>query len=196
MMEGKARCTVDHGQGVLASVNFQHIVEHRAVQLTCTCGFLGEGLQSLGLSLGRDHEAGVGLLDLGQALLDFDDLGVRKIPFTRELYIDQDDFMEEPAPKFFRLAPGREVRLRSAYFITCTGVVKDADGRVVELRATYTLFAEGCRGSLTKTLINRFGLANACDPQTYGIGIKELWEVAPEKHKAGSVTHTAGWPMP
>ena len=65
----------------------------------------------------------------------------------------------------------------------------------VELRATYTLFAEGCRGSLTKTLINRFGLANACDPQTYGIGIKELWEVAPEKHKPGSVTHTAGWPM-
>jgi len=65
----------------------------------------------------------------------------------------------------------------------------------VELRATYTLFAEGCRGSLTKTLIDRFGLAKECDPQTYGIGIKELWEVKPENHKPGKVTHTAGWPL-
>ncbi len=63
--------------------------------------------------------------------------GTRQVPFSRELWIERDDFMEEPAPKFFRLAPGREVRLRSAYFITCTGVVKDADGRVVELRCAY-----------------------------------------------------------
>src|SRR5205085_6537145 len=52
-------------------------------------------------------------------------------------YIERDDFMEEPPKKFFRLAPGREVRLRSAYFITCTSVVKDDDGNIVELRATY-----------------------------------------------------------
>ncbi len=63
--------------------------------------------------------------------------GERAVTFGRELWIERDDFMEEPAPKFFRLAPGREVRLRNAYFITCTGVVKDDDGRVVELRATY-----------------------------------------------------------
>ncbi len=63
--------------------------------------------------------------------------GERAVPFSRELWIERDDFMEEPAPKFFRLAPGREVRLRNAYFITCTGVEKDASGRVVELRATY-----------------------------------------------------------
>ncbi|HEX5827595.1 MAG TPA: glutamine--tRNA ligase/YqeY domain fusion protein [Candidatus Limnocylindrales bacterium] len=63
--------------------------------------------------------------------------GERPVRFSRELWIERDDFMEEPAPKFFRLAPGREVRLRNAYFITCTDVVKDADGRVVELRATY-----------------------------------------------------------
>ncbi|MGK2851152.1 MAG: glutamine--tRNA ligase/YqeY domain fusion protein [Candidatus Limnocylindrales bacterium] len=63
--------------------------------------------------------------------------GVRSVEFGRELWIERDDFMEEPAPKFFRLAPGREVRLRNAYFITCTSVVKDAAGRVVELRATY-----------------------------------------------------------
>jgi len=63
--------------------------------------------------------------------------GTRSVPFSRELWIERDDFMEEPAPKFFRLAPGREVRLRSAYFVTCTGVVKDEDGRVVEVRCTY-----------------------------------------------------------
>jgi len=63
--------------------------------------------------------------------------GTRRVPFGQELWIERDDFMEEPAPKFYRLAPGREVRLRSAYFITCTGVVKDAQGRVVELRCTY-----------------------------------------------------------
>ena len=63
--------------------------------------------------------------------------GSRSVPFSRELWIERDDFMEVPAPKFFRLAPGREVRLRAAYFITCRDVVKDATGRVVELRATY-----------------------------------------------------------
>ena len=63
--------------------------------------------------------------------------GSRKVPFSRELWIERDDFMEEPAPKFFRLAPGREVRLRAAYFITCQDVVKDAAGRVTELRCTY-----------------------------------------------------------
>ena len=63
--------------------------------------------------------------------------GSRLVPFTRELWIERDDFMEEPVKKFFRLAPGREVRLRSAYFVTCHEVVKDADGRVVELRCTY-----------------------------------------------------------
>jgi glutaminyl-tRNA synthetase len=63
--------------------------------------------------------------------------GTRQVPFGRELYIEQDDFREVPPPKFFRLSPGREVRLRSAYFITCTDVVKDADGNPVELRCTY-----------------------------------------------------------
>ncbi|MHB1136918.1 MAG: glutamine--tRNA ligase/YqeY domain fusion protein [Coriobacteriia bacterium] len=65
------------------------------------------------------------------------DAGSRMVPFSRELWIERDDFMEDPPKKFFRLAPGREVRLRSAYFITCTDVVKDADGRVTELRCTY-----------------------------------------------------------
>ncbi|HEX8616263.1 MAG TPA: glutamine--tRNA ligase/YqeY domain fusion protein [Thermoanaerobaculia bacterium] len=64
-------------------------------------------------------------------------MGTRKVPFSRELYIEREDFMEEPPKKFFRLAPGREVRLRSAYFITCTNVIKDEAGNIVELRATY-----------------------------------------------------------
>jgi glutaminyl-tRNA synthetase len=64
-------------------------------------------------------------------------LGTRRVPFSREIYIEQDDFMEAPPKKFFRLAPGREVRLRGAYFITCHDVIKDADGRIVELRCTY-----------------------------------------------------------
>jgi len=63
--------------------------------------------------------------------------GTRKVPFSRVLYIEQDDFREEPPPKFYRLAAGREVRLRYAYYVTCTGVAKDADGRVAELRCTY-----------------------------------------------------------
>jgi len=63
--------------------------------------------------------------------------GTREVPFTRELYIEQTDFMEDPPKKFFRLGPGREVRLRNAYFITCTDVIKNAAGEVVELRCTY-----------------------------------------------------------
>ncbi len=63
--------------------------------------------------------------------------GTRKVPFTRELYIEQDDFMENPPKKFFRLAPGREVRLRYAYFITCVDVVKDGSGNIIELHCAY-----------------------------------------------------------
>ena len=65
-------------------------------------------------------------------------MGTRKVPFSRVLYIEKEDFMEEPPKKFFRLSPGREVRLRYAYYITCTDVVEDSKtGEVVELRCTY-----------------------------------------------------------
>jgi glutaminyl-tRNA synthetase len=63
--------------------------------------------------------------------------GTREVPFSRELWIERDDFMEDPPKKFFRLSPGREVRLRAAYFITCQEVIKDASGQAVELRCTY-----------------------------------------------------------
>jgi glutaminyl-tRNA synthetase len=63
--------------------------------------------------------------------------GVRKVKFSRELFVEQDDFMENPPKKFYRLSPGKEVRLRYAYFVTCKDVVRDASGNVVELRCTY-----------------------------------------------------------
>ena len=69
--------------------------------------------------------------------------GTRQIPFGRELYIERDDFMEDPPKKFFRLAPGREVRLRYGYFITCREVIKNAAGEVVELRCTYDPATKG-----------------------------------------------------
>ena len=67
--------------------------------------------------------------------------------------------------------------------------------RGMELRAPYTLFAEGCRGSLTKRLIERFGLRDGRDPQTYAIGIKELWEIPAANHRPGLIEHTIGWPL-
>jgi glutaminyl-tRNA synthetase len=71
------------------------------------------------------------------------DAGTRQVPFSRVLYIEREDFMEDPPKKFFRLAPGREVRLRYAYFIACTGVVKNEQGEIVELRCTYDPATKG-----------------------------------------------------
>jgi electron-transferring-flavoprotein dehydrogenase len=65
----------------------------------------------------------------------------------------------------------------------------------MELRAKQTIFAEGCRGSLTRDLFERFNLRDGVDPQTYGIGIKELWEVVPSQHRPGLIVHTVGWPL-
>jgi len=80
------------------------------------------------------------------------------------------------------------------------GIGKDGEQtenyqRGIELHARQTVFAEGCRGSLTKTLFERFDLRKDADPQTYGIGIKELWEVEPSRHQQGLVVHTVGWPL-
>jgi glutaminyl-tRNA synthetase len=69
--------------------------------------------------------------------------GTRKVPFGREIFIEQDDFMENPPAKFYRLAPGREVRLRYAYFVKCTNVVKGKDGNIVELHCTYDPATKG-----------------------------------------------------
>jgi glutaminyl-tRNA synthetase len=82
-------------------------------------------------------EGQVEQLDASYYPHDVPKTGSRPVPFSRELWIDRDDFMENPPKKFFRLAPGREVRLRYGYLITCTDVVKDSSGNVVELRCTY-----------------------------------------------------------
>ncbi|HET9764409.1 MAG TPA: electron transfer flavoprotein-ubiquinone oxidoreductase, partial [Casimicrobiaceae bacterium] len=80
------------------------------------------------------------------------------------------------------------------------GVAKDGSHKPeyqpgMELRARYTLFAEGCRGSLSQALMQRFALRDGVDPQKYGIGVKELWQVAPDRHRPGVVIHSQGWPL-
>ena len=75
------------------------------------------------------------------------------------------------------------------------GAPKDSFTRGMELRAKYTLFAEGARGNLTKMLLKRFALDTGREPQKFGIGLKELWQVAPDKFHAGLVQHTFGWPL-
>jgi len=92
--------------------------------------------------------------------------GTRSVPFSRELWIERDDFMEEPQKKFFRLAPGREVRLRSAYFVTCTGVVKNNAGEIVEVRCTYdpaTKRGDSPDGRKPKATLHWVSAANAID---------------------------------
>ncbi|MFF2448411.1 glutamine--tRNA ligase/YqeY domain fusion protein [Neobacillus sp. NPDC058068] len=92
------------------------------------------------------------------------EMGSRKIPFSREIYIEQDDFMEEPPKKYFRLFPGNEVRLKNAYFIKCEEIVKDASGNVVELRCTYdpeTKSGTGFTGRKVKGTIHWVEAAHA-----------------------------------
>jgi glutaminyl-tRNA synthetase len=94
--------------------------------------------------------------------------GTRKVAFSREIYIERDDFMEEPPKKFFRLAPGREVRLRNAYLVTCTGVVKDAAGEITELHATYdpaTRGGDAPDGRKVKATLHWVSAAHAVDAE-------------------------------
>ena len=92
--------------------------------------------------------------------------GTRRVPFSRELYIEQDDFREVPPPKYFRLSPGREVRLRYGYFITCTSVVKNSQGEVVEVHCTYDPATHGGNapdGRKVKSTIHWVSAARAID---------------------------------
>ena len=79
--------------------------------------------------------------------------------------------------------------------VDADGNQKDSFTPGYELRAKYTFFAEGCRGSLTKGLFEKFDMRSNADPQTYAIGIKELWEIDPKKHHQGKIVHTIGWPL-
>jgi glutaminyl-tRNA synthetase len=94
--------------------------------------------------------------------------GTREVPFSREIYIEADDFREDPPKKFFRLAPGREVRLRNAYFVTCTRVVKDASGAIIELRCTYdpaTRGGDAPDGRKVKATLHWVSAAHAVDAE-------------------------------
>ena len=95
--------------------------------------------------------------------------GTRKVPFSRVIYIEREDFMEDPPRKFFRLAPGREVRLRYAYFIKCTDVVKDENGEIVELRCTYDPETRGGNnppdGRKVKATLHWVSAAHAIDAE-------------------------------
>jgi glutaminyl-tRNA synthetase len=94
--------------------------------------------------------------------------GTRTVPFTRELYIEQDDFREDPPKQYYRLSPGREVRLRYGYFITCTNVVKNAGGEVVEVHCTYDPATSGGNapdGRKVKSTIHWVSATHAIDAQ-------------------------------
>ncbi|MDD5458755.1 MAG: glutamine--tRNA ligase/YqeY domain fusion protein [Phycisphaerae bacterium] len=94
--------------------------------------------------------------------------GVRKVPFSGELYIEREDFMEEPVKKFFRLAPGREVRLRYAYFMTCTDIVKDSNGNITQLHCTYdpaTKGGDSPDGRKVKATLHWVSAAHAVDTE-------------------------------
>jgi glutaminyl-tRNA synthetase len=94
--------------------------------------------------------------------------GTRKVPFTRELYIEQDDFREDPPKKYYRLSPGREVRLRYGYLVTCTGVVKNEAGEVVEVHCTYDPATKGGNtpdGRKVKSTIHWVSAAHAVDAE-------------------------------
>jgi glutaminyl-tRNA synthetase len=94
--------------------------------------------------------------------------GKRKVPFSRELYIEQDDFREDPPKQYFRLSPGREVRLRYGYFVTCTSVVKNDKGEVVEVHCTYDPATRGGNapdGRRVKATIHWVSAAHAVDAE-------------------------------
>jgi glutaminyl-tRNA synthetase len=98
-------------------------------------------------------------------------MGTRLVPFSKVLYIEQDDFREDPPPKYFRLSPGREVRLRYAYFVTCTGVVKDpVSGEVVEVHCTYdpaTRGGDAPDGRKVKSTLHWVSAAHALPARVY-----------------------------
>lgn len=118
-------------------------------------------------------------------------MGTRKVPFSRVLYIERDDFMEDPPKKFYRLAPGREVRLRYAYFITCVDVIKDPKtGEVIELHCTYdpaTRGGDAPDGRRVKATLHWVSAAHACDAEV------RLYDTLFTKRDAGEVEEGADW---
>ena len=124
---------VHKGSGAVDSQMLEHYVrEDLKLKVPRTMGVI----DPLKVVITNYPEGQIELLD-AEINPENPDMGMRKIPFSREIYIEKDDFMENPPKKYFRLFPGNEVRLKHAYFIKCEEVVKDANGEVVELRCTY-----------------------------------------------------------
>ncbi|MEH7417852.1 glutamine--tRNA ligase/YqeY domain fusion protein [Neobacillus drentensis] len=124
---------VHKGSGAVDSQMLEHYVrEDLKLKVPRTMGIINP----LKVVITNYPEGQIELLD-AEINPENPDMGMRKIPFSREIYIEKDDFMENPPKKYFRLFPGNEVRLKHAYFIKCEEVVKDENGEVVELRCTY-----------------------------------------------------------
>jgi glutaminyl-tRNA synthetase len=124
---------IHKGSGAVDSQMLEHFVrEDLKLKVPRTMGVINP----LKVVITNYPEGQIELLD-AEINPENPEMGMRKIPFSREIYIEKDDFMEEPPKKYFRLFPGNEVRLKNAYFITCQEVIKDENGEVVELRCTY-----------------------------------------------------------
>ncbi|MBT2654807.1 glutamine--tRNA ligase/YqeY domain fusion protein [Bacillus sp. ISL-18] len=124
---------VHKGSGAVDSQMLEHYVrEDLKLKVPRTMGIINP----LKVVITNYPEGQIELLD-AEINPENPDMGMRKIPFSREIYIEKDDFMENPPKKYFRLFPGNEVRLKHAYFIKCEEVIKDANGEVIELRCTY-----------------------------------------------------------
>ncbi|MGG7619265.1 glutamine--tRNA ligase/YqeY domain fusion protein [Bacillus coreaensis] len=124
---------ISKGSGVVDSAMLEHFVrEDLKLKVPRTMGVL----RPLKVVITNYPEGQVEMLD-AEINPENPDMGIRQIPFSREIYIEQDDFMENPPSKYFRLFPGNEVRLKHAYFIKCEEVIKDENGNVVEIHCTY-----------------------------------------------------------
>jgi glutaminyl-tRNA synthetase len=151
---------VHKGSGAVDSQMLEHFVrEDLKLKAPRTMGVINP----LKVIITNYPEGQIELLD-AEVNSENPEMGSRKIPFSREIYIEQDDFMEEPPKKYFRLFPGNEVRLKNAYFIKCEEIVKDPNGKVVELRCTYdpeTKSGTGFTGRKVKGTIHWVEAAHA-----------------------------------
>ncbi len=151
---------VHKGSGAVDSQMLEHFVrEDLKLKAPRTMGVINP----LKVVITNYPEGQIELLD-AEVNSENPEMGSRKIPFSREIYIEQDDFMEEPPKKYFRLFPGNEVRLKNAYFIKCEEIVKDPNGKVVELRCTYdpeTKSGTGFTGRKVKGTIHWVEAAHA-----------------------------------
>ncbi len=164
ILEFIARLSVGKTEGVVEVEALEHATRDA---LNPTAPRLMGVLRPLKIVIENYPEGESELLDAANHPQD-EAAGSRQVPFGRELYVEQDDFMEDPPRKFFRLSPGREVRLRYAYFVTCTEVIKNEQGEVIELRCTYDPATKGGNapdGRKVKATLHWVSAAHAVDAE-------------------------------